>query len=304
MAAAAKAAPAARRGRTASGRLAARACTGKAGSRAPGPKAATATTRSEREGGGIGGRPSRAGLPARRRKNEASARGGAEQPSGADRLLPGIRTWKDVEMALSAIAINCSLKGSRGEDSSTDKMIGLLVSELKKQGVEFRETIRIADHVVKPGVTSDEGGGDQWPDIRRRILEADILIFGTPIWLGQMSSIAKCVVERMDAFLSETDEKGRMPSFGKIALLAIVGNEDGGHGVSAQLYQALNDTGWTIPASAVSYWVGEAMQKTDFKDLPAIPDKVSQSAAMAAVNAAHLAALLKREPYPGSGETS
>ena len=205
-------------------------------------------------------------------------------------------------MTLSAIAINCSLKGSSGEDSSTDKMIGLLVSELKKHGVDFRETIRIADHVAKPGVTSDEGGGDEWPDIRRRILEADILIYGTPIWLGQMSSIAKCVVERMDAFLSETDSKGRMPSFGKVALLAIVGNEDGGHCVSAQLYQALSDTGWTIPASAVSYWVGEAMQKTDFKDLPAIPDKVRESAAMAAVNAAHLAALLKREPYPGTGE--
>jgi multimeric flavodoxin WrbA len=167
--------------------------------------------------------------------------------------------------------------------------------------VDFLETIRIADYDVKPGVTSDEGGGDGWPDIRRRILEADILIFGTPIWLGQMSSISKRVVERMDAFLSETDERGRMPSFGKVALLAIVGNEDGGHWVSAQLYQALNDTGWTLPPSAVAYWTGEAMQKTDFKDLPRIPDKVQESAAMAASNAAHLAALLKGEPYAGTG---
>lgn len=201
---------------------------------------------------------------------------------------------------LSAIAINCSLKGTGGEESSTDRMIGLLVSELKKKDVLFRETIRIADHDVKPGVTSDEGAGDAWPDIRRRILEADILIFGTPIWLGQMSSVAKRVVERMDAFLSETDDEGRMPSFGKVALLAVVGNEDGGHWVSAQLYQALNDTGWTLPASAVAYWVGEAMAKIDFRDLDAIPDKVAESAAMAASNAAHLAGLLKREPYPGS----
>ena len=201
--------------------------------------------------------------------------------------------------ALSAIAINCSLKGTGGEESSTDRMIGLLVSELKKRGVGFRETIRIADHDVKPGVTSDEGGGDAWPDIRRRILEADILIFGTPIWLGQMSSVAKRVVERMDAFLSETDGQGRMPSFGKVAVLAVVGNEDGGHWVSAQLYQALNDTGWTLPASTVAYWVGEAMAKIDFRDLDAIPDKVAESAAMAASNAAHLAGLLKREPYPG-----
>lgn len=203
-------------------------------------------------------------------------------------------------MALTAVAVNCSLKGSGGEQSSTDEMIGLLVSELKKKGVAFSETIRIADHNVKPGVTSDEGDGDDWPDIRRRILAADILIFGTPIWLGQLSSIGQRVVERMDAFLSETDHRGRMPSYGKVAVLAIVGNEDGAHNVSAQLYQALNDTGWTIPAAAVSYWVGEAMGKTDFKDLPNIPDKVQETAAMAASNAAHLAALLKEQPYPGS----
>ena len=188
---------------------------------------------------------------------------------------------------------------SGGGDSSTDKMIALLVSELKKKDVEFRGTIRIADHEVKPGVASDEGEGDEWPGLRRRILEADILIFGTPIWMGQMSSLAKRVVERMDAFLSETDDKSRMPSFGKIALVAVVGNEDGAHCVCAQLYQALADTGWTVPASAVAYWVGEAMGDVDFKDLPKIPDKVQESAAMAASNAAHLAGLLKARPYPG-----
>jgi multimeric flavodoxin WrbA len=178
-------------------------------------------------------------------------------------------------------------------------MIGLLVGELKKHGVEFAETIRVADHDIKPGVESDEGDGDAWPDIRRRILDADILIFGTPIWLGQMSSVAKRVLERMDAFLSETDENGRMPSFGKVAVAAIVGNEDGAHNVTAGLFQALNDEGWTIPAGAANYWVGEAMHKTDFKDLPRVPDAVAQGAAMLASNAAHLAHLLKRDEYPG-----
>jgi multimeric flavodoxin WrbA len=205
-------------------------------------------------------------------------------------------------MTLRAIALNCSLKSSGGDErSSTDAMIGLLVSELKKKGVEYDGTIRIADHRVKWGVTSDEGEGDEWPAIRARILLADILIFGTPIWMGQASSIAKLVVERMDGFLSETDEQQRMPSFGKVAVLAVVGNEDGAHCVCAQLYQALNDTGWTVPAAAVSYWVGEAMGSIDFRDLPAIPHKVQQSAAMAASNAAHLAGLLAAAPYPGAG---
>ena len=202
-------------------------------------------------------------------------------------------------MALDAIAINCSLKRSGGEPSSTDKMIGLIAGKLGKHGVELRETIRLADKNILPGVSSDEGPGDDWPDTRRRILGADILIFGTPIWLGQMSSIAKRVVERMDAFLGETDENGRMPSFGKLAVAAIVGNEDGAHNVTADLFQALNDMGWTIPSAAACYWVGEAMHKTDFKDLPQVPDEVEQSAAMLASNAAHLAQLLKQQSYPG-----
>lgn len=202
-------------------------------------------------------------------------------------------------MALKAVAINCSLKRGGGEPSSTDKMIRLIGGELAKHDVELTETIRIADHDILPGVTSDEGEGDSWPGIRRRILAADILIFGTPIWLGQMSSLAKRVLERMDAFLGETDERGRMPSFGKVAVAAIVGNEDGAHAITASLFQALNDEGWTIPAGGANYWVGEAMQKTDFKDLDKVPDPVASGAAMLASNAAHLARLLKSADYPG-----
>ena len=202
-------------------------------------------------------------------------------------------------MTLKAIAINCTLKRSGGEPSSTDKMIKLIAGELAKHDVELTETIRIADHDIKPGVTSDEGEGDAWPDIRKRILAADILVFGTPIWLGQPSSLAKRVVERMDAFFSETDERGRMPSFGKVAVVGIVGNEDGAHHVTAELLQALNDTGWTAPAQAACYWVGEAMHKIDFKDLPKVPDNVRGLAGILAANAAHLAGLLQREPYAG-----
>ena len=202
-------------------------------------------------------------------------------------------------MALSAIAINCTLKRSGGEPSSTDKMIGIIAGELAKHDVTLSETIRIADHDIKPGVTSDEGPGDAWPDIRKRILASDILIFGTPIWLGQPSSLAKRVLERMDAFFSETDDRGRMPSFGKVVVAGIVGNEDGAHHVTAELLQALNDTGWTAASQAACYWVGEAMHKTDFEDLPQVPENVQGLAGILAANAAHLANLLQAHPYPG-----
>ena len=200
-------------------------------------------------------------------------------------------------MPLTAIALNCTLK-AEGE-SSTDAMIGVLGKAFADHDVALTETIRIAAEDVKTGVTSDEGDGDAWPAIRAKVLAADILIFGTPIWMGQMGSVAKKVLERMDAFLSETDDRGRMPSTGKVAVAAIVGNEDGAHIASAQIFQSLNDTGWTVPAGAACYWVGEAMQKTDFKDLPETPDKVLETAATAASNAAHLAQLLKDANYPG-----
>ncbi|MEJ5975264.1 NAD(P)H-dependent oxidoreductase [Novosphingobium sp. PS1R-30] len=200
---------------------------------------------------------------------------------------------------VTAIPINCTLKRSDGkEDSSTDAMIAVLKAQFEKAGVKVSETIRVADHNVLPGVTSDEGEGDAWPELRQTILAHDILIFGGPIWMGQIGSIAKRVLERMDAFLSETDDKGHMPSFGKVAVAAIVGNEDGAHMSSAQLFQALNDVGWSVPAVAACYWVGEAMGSVDFKDLKTTPDKVAETAETVAKNAAHLAGLLKATPYP------
>lgn len=73
--------------------------------------------------------------------------------------------------------------------------------------------------------------------------------------------------------LGEIDSCGRMPTFGKVAVCAIVGNEDGAHHVSAECFQWLNDTGITIPAAVSVYWVGEAMGTVDYKDLPAVPSR-------------------------------
>lgn len=193
--------------------------------------------------------------------------------------------------------VNCTLKAS-GE-SSTDAMIAVLAKAFETTGATVAETVRAAAFDIRPGVTSDEGDGDDWPHIREKILAADILILGTPIWMGSAGSVAKRVMERMDAFLEETDDQGRMPSYGKVAVTAIVGNEDGAHFASAQIFQALNDVGWTIPAVAACYWVGEAMGSTDFKDLDETPKMVAKTAKMVASNAVHLAGLLKDNSYPG-----
>ncbi|MCX2721542.1 flavodoxin family protein [Roseibium salinum] len=201
--------------------------------------------------------------------------------------------------ALSAFALNCSLKSaSDNERSSTDKMLDDLLSALARFGVKS-EVVRAVDENLKPGVLSDMGDGDDWPRLRGKIVDADIFVLGTPIWLGHPSSVAQRVLERLDAFLGETDDRGRMPATGKVALVAVVGNEDGAHHCHAACFQALNDVGFTIPAGGGCYWVGEAMQATDYKDLDKIPDPVRSTIETAASNAVHLADLLKKDRYPG-----
>ena len=129
-------------------------------------------------------------------------------------------------------------------------------------------------------------------------MDAQILVIATPIWMGHPSSIAQRVLERLDAVLGEIGDDGRYPTFGKVAIPAVVGNEDGAHHVHAQLCQGLVDVGFTIPAGSPPYWVGEAMGSTDFKDLEATPDKVRETIRTIASNAAHLARLLAERPYP------
>lgn len=201
--------------------------------------------------------------------------------------------------ALRALVLICTLKPSPAE-SSSELLATEIVAALAAHDVEGT-TVRVVDHNVRFGVTTDEGDGDEWPWIREQMLAAHILVLVTPIWMGQPASVCKVVLERLDAEIGETDDQGRMLTFGKVAAVGVVGNEDGAHHVSAELYQSLSDTGFTVPANAVSYWVGEAMQATDYRDHDVPPEKTAQTTKVLAANAAHLARLLQVSPYPPVG---
>jgi multimeric flavodoxin WrbA len=200
---------------------------------------------------------------------------------------------------LRALILTCTLKPSP-TPSSSELLAGEIATALKQHDVES-ETLRVVDHRVKFGVGLDEGEGDEWPAIRKKLMAADLLVIATPIWLGQPSAVCKLVLERLDAELGEKDEHGRLRTFGKVAALGVVGNEDGAHHVTAEVYQALSDVGFTIPANAVTYWVGEAMQAVDYKDKQPRPEKTAQTTATLAANCAHLARLLRESPYPAAG---
>ncbi len=199
-------------------------------------------------------------------------------------------------MPLRAFGLNCTLKSSP-EPSSTQKLLDEVLCAMAKHDVETSRA-RIADFDVKPGVKADEGDGDEWPGLRQQVMDANILVLATPIWMGQPSSLAKRVLERMDAFLGEIDEQGRYPTFGRVAVAAVVGNEDGAHHVCAELYQALTDIGFTIPGGTPPYWVGEAMGSTNYIDLDNTPEKIADTIRTIASNAVHLAQLLQAKPYP------
>ena len=197
---------------------------------------------------------------------------------------------------LSALALVCTLTPSPSP-SSSELMARHVLDELATHGVSGT-SLRVVDHNVMPGVQVDMGDGDAWPGIRDRILAADILVLATPIWMGHPSSITQRVMERLDADLAETDNEGRPIMYGKVAVVAVVGNEDGAHKTVADTQQGLNDVGFTLPAQGATYWVGEAMQTVDYKELKAVPEKVAATTAGAARNAAHLSRFLRTSQYP------
>ncbi|GGL63667.1 hypothetical protein GCM10010129_04160 [Streptomyces fumigatiscleroticus] len=149
--------------------------------------------------------------------------------------------------------INCTLKPSP-DTSNTEALARVVVEQLEGSGVES-EVVRAVDLDIAPGVTSEPvRDGDAWPGIHDRLLAAEILVIATPTWLGQPSSVAKRVLERMDAMLSETDDEGRPVAYNRVAGVVVTGNEDGAHHVISEITGALQDIGYTIPGQAWTYW--------------------------------------------------
>lgn len=152
---------------------------------------------------------------------------------------------------MKALILNCSLKPS-SESSSTEQLAGIVVSELQAHGLNCT-MLRVADLNIPPGVKTDMGGDDEWPDIHRQLSESQVLVMASPTWVGRPSSIAQRVLERMDAMITEM-VNGRPAAYGKVAGVVVTGNEDGAHHVISEISGGLVDIGFTIPPQASTYW--------------------------------------------------
>ncbi|HJP81484.1 MAG TPA: NAD(P)H-dependent oxidoreductase [Candidatus Saccharimonadales bacterium] len=215
---------------------------------------------------------------------------------------------------LRALFINCSIKKDK-KGSHTQFLIDKVAGIMAHEGVAV-DQLYLLDHHVAFGMIKDgkeEGLKDEWPSIQKRILDADILVIGTPIWLGDKSSVASLVIERMYAYSGDRNEKKQYIYYGKTAGCIITGNEDGYKHCARDILYAMQHIGYMIPPQADCGWVGEAGpgpsygDKIEGSDLPVGfgNDFTNRNATFLAWNLMHTAHILKQAGgLPAIGNTT
>ncbi|MFI0238052.1 flavodoxin family protein [Streptomyces sp. NPDC016845] len=197
---------------------------------------------------------------------------------------------------MRALVINCTLKPSP-QPSNTEALAGTVIAALKGHGVEV-DLVRAVDLNLKPGVETDMGEGDDWPDVHEKLLAARILVIASPTWVGRPSSVAQRVLERMDAMLGETDDQGRPAAFNRVAGTLVTGNEDGAHHVISEIHGALGDIGYTVPGQAWTYWHLGPGPGPDYLDDDRGHDWSASTGRAMASNLVHVAEALDHHPVP------
>lgn len=199
---------------------------------------------------------------------------------------------------LKAVYVNCTLKKSP-EQSHTEGLMKVSKSIMRKEGVSVDE-IRFVDHDVARGVYPDmtEHGWDkdEWPQLFERIYDADILIIGTPIWLGEKSSVSQLLIERLYAMSGKQNDKGQYLFYGKVGGSIITGNEDGLKHCAMSILYALQHVGYSIPPQADAGWLGGVGPGPSYLDEEAESHKndfTNRNTTFMTYNLMHLAQILK-----------
>jgi multimeric flavodoxin WrbA len=208
---------------------------------------------------------------------------------------------------LRALFINCTLKPSP-QTSHTEGLMTLSQGIMRANG-DTVYTFRPVDHDVAPGVYPDmtEHGfeRDDWPPLQERVMAADILVIGTPIWLGQISSVAATVIERLYASSAELDDAGQYAYYGRVGGCVVTGNEDGVKHCSMAVLYSLQHIGYTIPPQADAGWIGEVGPGASYLDEGSggpENDFTNRNITFMTWNLMHLARILKdRGGFPAHG---
>jgi len=210
---------------------------------------------------------------------------------------------------LKAVFVNCTLKKSP-EISNTRGLIDVSAGVMKSEGVDVKH-IRLVDYNVAYGVQPDmtEHGFDKdnWPELFKTIFDADILVIGTPIWLGERSSVASLLIERLYAMSGHQNDKGQYLYYGKAGGCIITGNEDGVKHCAMNTLYALQHLGYSIPPQADAGWIGEVGPGPSYLDEEANAknnDFTNRNTTFMSYNLMHLAKMLKdNDGYPAYGNS-
>jgi multimeric flavodoxin WrbA len=211
---------------------------------------------------------------------------------------------------LSALYVNTSLKKERSE-SHTQLLLNASASIMEKQGVAV-DHVHLLEHEVPAGVYPDmtEHGWDRddWPRIWERVLAADIMVVGTPLWLGEESSVCRVLIERLYAMSGELNDRGQSVYYGKVGGTVVTGNEDGIKHAAMTVGYALNHLGSTIPPQSDCGWIGEAGPGPSYGDeaddgsrIGFDNDFTKRNTTIMTWNLMHLASILKQTPIPNEG---
>lgn len=198
---------------------------------------------------------------------------------------------------LKAVFLNCSLKRS-DEPSHTQLLMDDSIAIMRAQGVEV-ECLRVADldipHGVQPDMRDYGYEADDWPDVQQQVLDANILVLGTPIWLGEKSSICTQVIERLYGYSGQLNDAGQWIYYGRAGGTIVTGNEDGIKHVAMSVLYPLQHLGYVIPPQADCGWIGEAGPGASYGDDGAGLDNefTQRNTTFMTWNLLHMARMLK-----------
>jgi len=207
---------------------------------------------------------------------------------------------------LSALYLNCTLK-TGDEESHTDRLIKVSTGILDSLEVEH-ETIRVANLDLaigmKPDMTKHGADKDDWPELYKKVLAADILVIGSPIWLGEKSSVATKLIERLYSTSAQYNNMGQYAYYGRVGGCLVTGNEDGVKHVGMGVLYALQHIGYTVPPQVDAGWIGEVGPGPSYGDGGAGYDNdfTNRNTTFMTWNLLHMASLLKQnDGFPAYG---
>lgn len=202
----------------------------------------------------------------------------------------------EISTPIKVLVLNSSLKHGP-EISNTEEVVEMVLGHMKEHGPIEAESIRLADKNIPVGLGFKESEDDEWPGIVEKLKAAHVVIFATPIWWGQRSSLMQRVIERMDALDEEYLASGRSALLNKVAGVVITGTEDGAQQVLASILEVLTFMNFTLPPQCCTYWVGEVgLDPKTERDRRLQNKAVDHMAQNTAANLMYYAHLLQQHP--------